>query len=223
MRINFVKDSNLKIRRKDRSDYHLQLERFAKKYCDQRHIDEPKLTYTDRVRNDDYFPQGEEYEDEIGIDEHQLGNIKKIQQKQKPPADSTSEEHDLFQPTVLFEGRKSSSRNPLRRFIQRVDSSIPVPRQAMLMTKRVSDKDAVEKLQALIEKATEFKRRVFRTKNNTAKSSTRTDEAKQEQIEDGSDNAETTKRPTSFRRQENLSSAQHSSSYSWLKLGGRMD
>ncbi|EZA50833.1 hypothetical protein X777_10466 [Ooceraea biroi] len=162
---DFVRNLNSKICRKDHSDYSSE---------------ESKLSYGDRPRNDDYFPQGEEYEDEIGMDEHQLG-YKKDSSTQSTT--HLNEEYN-FQPTMLmFENQKYASRSPLARFITHVHSPIGPGEETMLTSpKRVSEKDAVEKLQILIEKATEFKRRVFRSKTDTAKSDARIDETREKEI-----------------------------------------
>jgi len=61
------------------------------------------------------------------------------------------------------------------------------------MSKRTSDQEAVEKLQTLIDKVTEFKRRAFRRKSDT-KSEGQSDEKKERKISDESDSAKTANR-----------------------------
>ena len=67
------------------------------------------------------------------------------------------------------------------RFITRVHFSSEKSTEAdRTMPKKVS-KDPVEKLQTLIEKVTEFKRRVFRPKRDASKTGATTDEEKKEE------------------------------------------
>lgn len=50
--------------------------------CDDHHLEESsKLSYCDKPGNDDYFPLGEEYEDEIGINDQQLGEKQTLSKK----------------------------------------------------------------------------------------------------------------------------------------------
>ncbi|XP_072743403.1 uncharacterized protein [Anoplolepis gracilipes] len=64
--------------------------------CDDHHFEESKLLYSDRLGNDDYFPQGEEYEDEIGTDDHQLGEKKTLSKK----SSHFNDEYDNFDSAV---------------------------------------------------------------------------------------------------------------------------
>lgn len=72
------------------------------------------------------------------------------------------------------------------RFITRVYFSsieeLTEPDRIMLMSEKVSNKDAVEKLQTLIEKVAEFKRRVFRFKHEASKIEDTTDGRKEKKI-----------------------------------------
>lgn len=157
-----------------------------------------KLSHGDRSRNDDYFPQGEEYEDEIGMDKHQMGY-----NRGKQSTTQDDEEHDNFQPTMLmFHDKKNVIRDPLTRFITYVYSPIEPDRQTMLMSNTISDKDAIEKLQTLIEKATEFKRRVFRSKTDT-KSDPPTEVKEKTVRKDETSNSKTTNE-SSFQSQEEI-------------------
>lgn len=189
MGINFVKDfqqdPNSAIDHTDRSDFS-----FLHKHCvtDPRHCSdsefkefkenkESKLLH-DQV-SDDYFPQGEEYEDEIGTDEHQ----KCKRTLSKKPLRFENEYNNL-EPTVLvFENNKCINRGPLTRFVTRVHfSSIDELADRMLMSKKVSNKDAIEKLRTLIEKVTEFKRRVFQSKHDAPKTEATTERKKKRTI-----------------------------------------
>ncbi|TGZ37533.1 Sex-regulated protein janus-A [Temnothorax longispinosus] len=150
---NLHQDSNLAIDHKDRSDFSFLHKHFVSnlRHCRDREFDESKLSH-DRQGNDDYFPQGEEYEEEIGTEDYQLG--KKTPSK-KPSR--LEDEHEKFEPTMLmFENNKYINGGPLTRYITHVYfSSIEELTDAdrtMLMSKKVSNKDAVEKLQTLIEK-----------------------------------------------------------------------
>lgn len=112
-----------------------------------------------RSQNDDYFPQGDEYEDEIGTDDYGYFPDSKKSQKQRgrksPKSSATDEDHDDFTPALLASSRRSSA--PMIR-TRKVDSST-----GTVLSKNVSQKDTLESLQALVEKAAEFKRRIFRS------------------------------------------------------------
>lgn len=182
MRISFVEDfkqhPNSAIDHKNRS--------FLSKHfvsdllqCDDCESGKSKLQ--DRQANDDYFPQGEEYEEEIGVNDSQLS--KKTPSKISPK--NIEDEYDNFKPTMLtLENNKCI--NPLKRFITRVHfpsgEELIEANRTMLMSKKVSNKDAVEKLQILIEKVTEFKRRVFQPKRDVPKIGATTDGKKEGKI-----------------------------------------
>lgn len=75
--------------------------------CDDNHFEESTLSYSDRPGNDDYFPQGEEYEDEIGTDDQQLGGRNTLSKK----SSHSNNEYDNFDSTMLmFENNKSVNR-----------------------------------------------------------------------------------------------------------------
>ncbi|KYQ57413.1 hypothetical protein ALC60_03374 [Trachymyrmex zeteki] len=119
-RINFVKDfqqdANSTVNYKDCSDFSFLHKHFVTdlRYCSDREFEESKLLYD---ANDDYFPQGEEYEEEIGTDDYQLG--KKIKNPSKEPS-IVDDEYDNFEPTMLlFENSKYVNGGPLTRFITR--------------------------------------------------------------------------------------------------------
>ncbi|KAG5307153.1 JANA protein, partial [Acromyrmex insinuator] len=183
--INFVKDFqqdfNSTVNHKDCSDFSFLHKHFVAHpcYCSNQsdEFEESKLSY------DDYFPQGEEYEDEIGIDEQQLD--KKIKKPSKEPP-IVDDEYDNFEPMLLFENNKYVNGGPLTRFITRVHFSsieeLTEPDRITLMSEKVSNKDAIEKLETLIEKVAEFKRRVFRSKHEALKIETTTDERKEKKI-----------------------------------------
>ncbi|KMQ95627.1 sex-regulated protein janus-a [Lasius niger] len=79
---------------------------------------ESTLSYGDRPGNDDYFPQGEEYEDEIGTDDHQLGGRNTLSKESQ-----SNNEYDNFDSTMLmFENNKSVNRGPLTRFVTYIHS-----------------------------------------------------------------------------------------------------
>ncbi|XP_011063395.1 PREDICTED: uncharacterized protein LOC105151402 [Acromyrmex echinatior] len=153
--INFVKDFqqdfNSTVNHKDCSDFSFLHKHFVAHpcYCSNQsdEFEESKLSY------DDYFPQGEEYEDEIGIDEQQLD--KKIKKPSKEPP-IVDDEYDNFEPMLLFENNKYVNGGPLTRFITRVHFSsieeLTEPDRITLMSEKVSNKDAIEKLETLIEK-----------------------------------------------------------------------
>lgn len=209
MGINFVKDfsqdPNSAINHKNHSDFSdfsfLQKHFVADhRYCSDREFEKSKLSY-DRQGGDDYFPQGEEYEEEIGTGDHQLG--KKTPNKNTPnkstPIKNPSrfeDEYDNFEPTMLmFENNKRINGGSLTRFITHVHfPSIEEPTEVdrMLMSKKVSNKDTVEKLQTLIEKVTEFKRRLFQPKYDTPKTAATTNEKKERKI--ANENNESTNR-----------------------------
>jgi len=137
--------------------------------------------------NDDYFPQGDEYENDFSRKGRRKREKKNSNDDTMNNDDYEKDERDdrddrdHFQPTFLMlEDNGCISGDPLMRFIAHVDmtNQMRTDEGTMLMTKRISDKDAIEKLQTLIEKVTEFKRRVFRSEINTAKSNDGTDHAK---------------------------------------------
>lgn len=184
MGINFVKDfqqdPNSTVDHKDRSNSYFLQKHFVTDLCDcsDRKFEEPK-SHGDRQSYDDYFPQGEEYEEEIGTDNYQLG--KKPSSKKSPS--HLEDEYDNFKPTMLmFENNKSVNGDPLTRFITRAHFSseeLTESDRTMLMSKKISNEDAVEKLQTLIERVTEFKRRVFRPKHDTPKTGATTNGRKE--------------------------------------------
>lgn len=203
---DFLKDPGSKIRKDHFDSSPLEYFTMQKSYrCDDRQIEETKLLDGDRQRNDDYFPQGEEYEEEIGTDEHQLDHKNSKKQLATNFDDEyNSNNYNKFQPMILMVEDKIRyiSRDPLTRFITHIHSPFESGEETMLMSKTSSDKNTVEKLQTLIEKTSEFKRRVFRSKTGTAKSDARTDVTrKKEIIKDKSSSAETTNR-SSFQSQQ---------------------
>ncbi|KAL6420193.1 hypothetical protein ACFW04_013816 [Cataglyphis niger] len=83
--------------------------------CDDQHIEESNLSYYDRPSNDDYFPQGEEYEDEIGTDDQQLKTEKKTPNKK---SSHSNDKYNNFDSTMLkFENNENINRGPLTRFV----------------------------------------------------------------------------------------------------------
>lgn len=140
---------------------------------DDRH-DEPKH---DRQCNDDYFPLGEEFEDEIVKDDQQAD--KKIIKKKY-----SDDKHDNFAPVMLtFEDSRYISGGPLTGLITRMHlPSAESTKTFGTMLKRASEKDTVDKLQTLIEKVTEFKRRVFRPASDEMKVEVRTDEKTEKEV-----------------------------------------
>lgn len=210
MGINFVKDFsqdlNSAIDHKDRSDvsdFSFLHKHFVAdlRYCSDREFEESKLLY-DRQGGDDYFPQGEEYEEEIGTGDHQLG--KKTPNKNTPDKSTPNknpphfeDDYDNFEPTMLMlENNKRNNGGPLTRFITHVHFlSIEGPEvDRMLMSKKVPNKDAVEKLQTLIEKVTEFKRRFLQSKHDAPKTAATTDGKKERKIANENENKESTNR-----------------------------
>lgn len=160
--------------------------------CSESELEESKLSY-DKQSNDDYFPQGEEYEEEIGTDDHQLD--KKTSRK-KPLR--SEDAYDNFGPTMLmFENNIYFNGGPLTKFITRVhfssNAELTEADRMMLMSKKVSHKDTVEKLQTLIEKVTEFKRRVFRPEHDAPKTEA-TDGKKKGKIADENESKESINR-----------------------------
>ncbi|KYM98264.1 hypothetical protein ALC62_11028 [Cyphomyrmex costatus] len=113
-----IKDSNSKINRKDCSNssfLHFVTDLRYCSDCEFKESDESKESTLTYDANDDYFPQGEEYEEEIGIDDYQIG--KKKPSKEPPIID---DEYDNFEPTMLlFENNKYVNGDPLTRFITR--------------------------------------------------------------------------------------------------------
>lgn len=167
--------------------------------CDDRQFDESEPLY-DKLLHDDYFPQGEEYEEEIGTGDHQLGRKNK-----KPPR--SDDEYDNFKPTILmFENDKYISGGPLTKLITHVHfPNTGLIEIVQTMSKKVPNQEAVEKLQILIDKVTEFKRRVFRDKSNAAKSRGQNDEKKEKKISGESESAETTNRSGSTSQKQDYS------------------
>lgn len=186
MGIDFIKDLQQDL--DSTADHHFPSPReysaSDSRHCDD-HSNESQLY--DKILHDDYFPQGEEYEEEIGTGDQQLG--KKIK---KPPR--SDNEYDSFKPAILmFENDKCGG--PLTRLITHMhfpNTGLLETVPTILMSKRTSDQEAVEKLQILIDKVTEFKRRAFRQKSNAAKSEGQGGDEKK--VSDGSDRAETTNR-----------------------------
>ncbi|XP_032674991.1 uncharacterized protein LOC116845889 isoform X7 [Odontomachus brunneus] len=161
--------------------------------CDRRQPGESELSYGDRPSNDDYFPQGEEFEDEIGMDNHQ-STIRKIPEEK--PRRSDDQSYDLASIATLPMFRRVSE-DALTRFITHVYS--PSVRSteaghAIPMSKGAFEKNAAERLQILIDKVSEFKRRIFRPKSNATKSAARSDKKEQEEI---SNENNSTNEPTS--------------------------
>lgn len=184
---DFQQDPNSTIGHKDRSDFSfLQHKHFTTdlRHCGDHEFEESKLSYSDRQGNDDYFPQGEEYEEEIGTDDYQLDKTTSKTPSKKPS--HLNDEYDNFEPAMLvFESNKCINGDSLTRFITRVHfpnvEELMETNRTMLMSKKISNKDAVEKLQALIEKVTEFKRRVFHPKHDAPKTGV-TDGRKEKKI-----------------------------------------
>ena len=186
--INFVKDFqqdfNSTVNHKDCSDFSFLHNYFVTHpcYCNNQcdEFEKSKLLY------DDYFPQGEEYEDEIGIDDYQLGKKIKKPSEESPIIDEEYDTYNFDPMMLLFENNKYVNRGLLMRFITRVYFSsieeLTEPDRIMLMSEKVSNKDAVEKLQTLIEKVAEFKRRVFRFKHEASKIEDTTDGRKEKKI-----------------------------------------
>lgn len=193
----YQQDFNSAIGLKDRTDFfspheHFVIDNF--RHCSESEFEESKLPH-DKQGNDDYFPQGEEYEEEIGIDDHQLG--KKTPRQKKPPR--SEDAYDNFEPTMLmFENNNYLNGGPLTRFITRVhfssDEELTEADRTMLMSMKVSNKDAVEKLQTLIEKVTEFKRRVFRPGHDAPKTGATKDGKKKGKVADKNESNESTNR-----------------------------
>lgn len=164
---------------------------------DSRQFEESELSYGDRACNDDYFPQGEEFEDEIGMDDHE-STVRKIPGKKPRPSDDQSYD---FAPTTTslmledYAGRVSG--DALTRFITHAYSPSVGSTEtghAIPMSKGTFEKDAAEKLQILIDKVSEFKRRIFRPESNATKSGARSDKKEQEEI---SNENNSTNEPTS--------------------------
>ncbi|XP_014476604.1 PREDICTED: uncharacterized protein LOC106745481 [Dinoponera quadriceps] len=122
----------------------------SRRRYDSRQPEEPGLSCGDRSSNDNYFPQGEDFEDEIVRDDHR-NTSERTREKEPRQFD---DESDNFAPTLLMlrndEGRVGG--DALTRFITHTYSS-SVTEAGHAMSKGAFEKDAVEKLQILIEKA----------------------------------------------------------------------
>jgi len=165
--------------------------------------DDPQVRKLKFWCNDDYFPQGEEYENEF------RDGRKKKEQNDPNNEPMTCKGTNNFRPALaMLEDNQFISINgdPIMRFVTCVHMTNQMRLDekesgTILMSKRVSDKDAIEKLQTLIEKVTEFKRRVFRSEINTAKSNVQTNQAKNNVSKNNSKSSNTTNR-SSFQGQE---------------------
>ncbi|KYM76363.1 hypothetical protein ALC53_13390 [Atta colombica] len=121
--INFVKDFqqdfNSTVNHKDCSDFSFLHNHFVTHpcYCNNQcdEFEKSKLLYD---ANDDYFPQGEEYEDEIGTD-YQLNKKIKKPSEESPIIDEEYDTYNFDPMMLLFENNKYVNRGPLMRFITR--------------------------------------------------------------------------------------------------------
>lgn len=104
-----------------------------------------------RNQNDDYYPQGDEYEEEIGVNDYgQSMPEPKKSPKSRQKAPKVDEDYDNFSIDVLSTmGIFSKAMN------------FNVKQTSTILSKNPADKDTLERLQTLIDKAAEFKKRIF--------------------------------------------------------------
>ncbi|KAL2726150.1 Sex-regulated protein janus-A [Vespula maculifrons] len=111
--------------------------------------DESNHSTGDRSINDDYFPEGTDYEDEYQ-------SMRKGFSKAPP----REEDVEKFVPTFLMSNNNATTEID----IGRVVNNIVVTNQDAFMAKNISDK-TFEKLQTLVGKASELKKKMFRVKD----------------------------------------------------------
>lgn len=167
---DFQQESRSTIYHKDRLDLPFLNKRSAVDFhrCSGER-EESRQSYGDRLRNDDYFPQGEEYEDEIGMEDYRSDG-------------EPSRFDDGYDSFESSRGVGPSSRFIAHRVYPPSVESIRAERRASKTNMPISKGDAVEKLQTLIEKVTEFKRRVSRTESDATKAGNRAEERKGREI-----------------------------------------
>lgn len=148
----------------------------TRRYELRRQDEESELSYGDRPSNDDYFPQGEDFEDEVDMDDRQttLGRIPKKEPRRFD---------DNFALLKLEDHGERVGRNALTRFITHAYSpsvTSTMAGHAVSMSKGAFEKEAAEKLQILIEKVSEFKHRIFRSGSDATNTEVRSDKKKEE-------------------------------------------
>lgn len=111
--------------------------------------DESNHTTGDRSINDDYFPEGTDYEEEY----HPM-------RKGSSKSSSREDELDKFVPTFLTSNNATTEGD-----IGRVVHNVVITNQDTFMSKNISDK-TFEKLQTLVGKASELKKKMFRVRHN---------------------------------------------------------
>lgn len=102
----------------------------------------------DRTINDDYFPQGDEFEDEIGKDD--------LPRNRNAKRDLDDDIENMT-PVALLQSSHSTNfptlhLNPL------------FGKLTNLLNKEINDNETIDRLKTLVKKAVDFKRRVFQTK-----------------------------------------------------------
>lgn len=101
----------------------------------------------DRTVNDDYFPQGDEYEHEIGKDDnHRHRNSKR-------------DHDDDIEPTTQISLQHQSNNQ-----MQIIKNEQIFYKVTNLFAKEINENDTFDRLKTLVKKAVDFKRRVFQTK-----------------------------------------------------------
>ena len=116
----------------------------------------------DRNVTDDYFPQGEDYEDEIGSENPYTF--------ERNPSRDDDDDSDNMVPTVLQYGDHNLKNFQQQiQFLKSCTNPLFQSFTKDLFSKDVSDKDTFEKLKTLVEKAIDFKRRVFQARSNEKK------------------------------------------------------
>lgn len=154
----------------------------SRRYKSRRQPEEPKLPYDDRPSNDDYFPQGEEFE----VGDHPAASKRTSEKEPRRIDDDVS---DNFAPTKLEGCGGCVGGNALTRLVMHAYLS---PRATWTMTghatrmsKGTFEKEATEKLQTLIEKVSEFKRRIFRSESNATNTGAQSGGKKKKEEEAG--------------------------------------
>ncbi|KAK2588092.1 hypothetical protein KPH14_004153 [Odynerus spinipes] len=112
--------------------------------------DDSNRSSGDRPFNDDYFPEGHDYEDDFNVDKTQ-------RRSSKSPREDDA---DRFVPELLL----SDLRTMEAGFARSLNFGILTDQENAFMSKNISDK-TFEKLQTLVGKASKLKRKVFRVRH----------------------------------------------------------
>ena len=129
----------------------------------------------DRKFNDDYFPQGDEFEDEIGKEDST--SIQETLTRHYDEDDS-----DNVVATVLqFGDHQSQNLSTIQKQNPILEALYPNPLFIYLLKGVLSkevDKETFEKLKTLVDKVMDFKKRVFQTRAEEKNTEKRTEDGK---------------------------------------------